>query len=209
MPPEYWSFIGVSALLVVMPGPDMALVARNTVAGGRSDGAYTIAGTMVGLMVHATAAVVGLSAVIATSARLFTAVKVAGAVYLVWLGVSALFAARSGDLDRPVGGAPAASGGRGNPFTQGLLTNVLNPKIAVFFLSFVPQFIGPGSGATPQIVVLSATFLALGAIWLSCYLFAVHALAGVLGRPSVTQWFERIVGVALIGMGVGLAVDRT
>lgn len=207
MPLELWSFIGVAALLVMVPGADMALVARNTLAGGRPAGVRTVIGTLLGVGVHAGAAVVGLSMMIAVSATAFNIVKFAGAAYLVWLGLQTLWATRH----RPhtSSGEPAGrrfGGLADGPLRQGVVTNVLNPKLAVFFLSLLPQFVDPAQPATPQILVLAATFIAMGALWLGIYVVAVDSLSAVLTRPAVKKWSDRVIGTVLLALGARLAV---
>src|SRR5688500_6266113 len=134
-------FIAVATLVVVTPGPDMTLVARNTFASGRLSGLATSAGTCSGLLVHATAAALGLSAVLLASSQAFTVVKVAGAAYLIFLGIRTILGARRETSFR--------DGAKVDPwaaYRQGILTNVLNPKVAIFFLSLLPQFVEPGPG---------------------------------------------------------------
>ena len=210
VPADYWSFIGVAALIVIVPGADMALVARNTLAGGRSAGLRTATGTILGLGVHAGAAVVGLSAVISTSASAFNIIKLIGAAYLVWLGLQTLWATRARNKVPSGRSATKWSTGRmGAPLMQGALTNLLNPKLAVFFLSFLPQFVDPARPASSQIIVLATTFIVMGALWLGTYIAAVDALAGVLARPAVKRWSDRVVGATLVGLGARLAVVRS
>jgi threonine/homoserine/homoserine lactone efflux protein len=171
MPTEFWSFVALATLVVIVPGADMALVTRNTLTGGRSAGLRTATGTLLGLCVHAGAALVGLSIVIAASAAAFNTVKLIGAAYLVWLGLQTLWNTRTRtwarSSDQP-STKPAPGVGKA-PVVQGILTNVLNPKLAVFFLSFLPQFVDSARPATPQIIVLATTFIAMGAIWLGTY----------------------------------------
>ena len=205
MPTEFWSFVAVAALIVIVPGADMALVARNTLAGGRSAGFRTATGTLLGLGVHAGAALVGLSVVIATSAAAFNLVRLVGASYLVWLGLQTLWATREGV---PPGESSMRSLPRGAdaPLVQGMVTSVLNPKLAAFFLSFLPQFVDVSRPATPQILLLAVTFIAMGAIWLVMYVVAVDRLSGVLGRPAVRKWMDRLIGTTLIALGLRLAI---
>jgi threonine/homoserine/homoserine lactone efflux protein len=207
VPTEFWSFIAVATIIVVVPGPDMALVARNTLAGGRSVGLRTATGTLLGLSIHAGAALVGLSVVIAASAAAFNVVKLAGAAYLIWLGLQTLWITRKLDslnIDRSPSLPRVAAG----PLVQGVLTNVLNPKLAVFFLSFLPQFVDPSMPATPQILLLATAFIAMGAMWLIMYVVAVDHLAGVLTRPAVKRWLDRIIGTTLVALGLRLATAR-
>jgi len=198
-------FLAVAAIVVVTPGPDMALVMRNTLAGGRPAGLATSIGTCSGLLVHATAAALGLSAVLVASSRAFTLVKLAGAAYLVVLGIRTLVQAGRADL-------AAAETGRARSgwtaYRQGVLTNVLNPKIAVFFLSLLPQFVDPGAGFTARLLLLAAVFIAIGLAWLTLYTFAFGALGGVLSRARVRRTIERITGAVLVALGVRLAVAR-
>jgi threonine/homoserine/homoserine lactone efflux protein len=209
VPTEFWSFVAVAAIIVIVPGADMALVARNTLIGGRSAGLRTATGTLLGLGVHAGAALIGLSVVIAASATAFNAVRLAGAAYLVWLGLQTLWRTRNRPGFVIVDGPDTRSSLRHAPLVQGVLTNVLNPKLSVFFLSFLPQFVDGSRPATPQILVLTGTFIAMGAIWLGTYVVAVDQLSGVLTRPAVKRWLDRVIGTTLVGLGIRLAVART
>jgi threonine/homoserine/homoserine lactone efflux protein len=211
VPTEFWSFVAVATLIVIVPGADMALVARNTLAGGRAAGLRTATGTLLGLGIHAGAALVGLSVVIAASATAFNLVRLVGAAYLVWLGLQTLWASRNRvravPIDEP---SPRSLPRVGDaPLVQGTLTNVLNPKLAVFFLSFLPQFVDPSRPATPQILVLASTFIAMGAIWLGTYVVAVDRLSGVLTRPAVKRWLDRFIGTTLVALGIRLAIAET
>jgi threonine/homoserine/homoserine lactone efflux protein len=208
VPTEFWSFVAVATVIVIVPGVDMALVARNTLAGGRSAGFRTATGTLLGLGVHAGAALAGLSVVIAASATAFNLVRLAGAAYLVWLGLQTLWSTRNrARIDQASGRALPRMAG--SPLIQGLLTNVLNPKLAVFFLSFLPQFVDLSVPATTQILLLAGTFIAMGAIWLLIFVVAVDQLSGVLGRPAVRRWMDRLIGTTLIALGIRLAIVET
>jgi threonine/homoserine/homoserine lactone efflux protein len=181
-------------------------VARNTLAGGRRAGLETSLGTCTGLLVHSLAAAIGLSALLLASARGFTIVKLAGAGYLVFLGIRTLVGAgRDGGW---LGGAPWGAAARVPAFRQGVLTNVLNPKIAVFFLSLLPQFVESGPGATARLLFLAAIFIGIGLVWLVGYTFALHAIGGVLSRSRVRAWVERTTGAVLVVLGLRLAVER-
>jgi len=208
VPTQFWSFVAVATIIVVVPGPDMALVARNTLAGGRSAGLRTATGTLLGLSIHAGAALVGLSVVIAASATAFNMVKLAGAAYLIWLGLETLWTTRKRDV-LDVSRSPSLPRVAAAPLVQGILTNVLNPKLAVFFLSFLPQFVDPSMPATPQILLLASTFIAMGAIWLVLYVVAIDQLSGVLTRPAVKRWLDRVIGTTLVALGIRLAIGET
>jgi len=208
VPAEIWSFIGVAAIVVLVPGADMALVARNTVADGRRAGFRTATGTILGLSVHAAAAVVGLSAVIAASATAFNVVKFLGAAYLIWLGIQTLWSTRRRPTRVAGHDTPKALPSlRGTPLVQGFLTNVLNPKLAVFFLSFLPQFVDSGGPVVIQTLVLAGVFIVMGVAWLATYVSAVDLLSGVLARPTVKRWSDRVVGAVLAGLGLRLATS--
>ena len=200
------AFIGISAALIVVPGPDMVLIAKNVVMRGRRAGFMTAAGTMTGILVHAMAAVLGLSAIVATSAAAFTVVKLVGALYLVVLGIQALLESRKISTPQDAGGSPARNG-RGN-FMQGVLTNVLNPKVALFFLTFLPQFVEPNGAIISQTLLLAAIFWLMGAGWLALYAAIIGRISTFLSRPRVARAIQRVSGVVLVGLGLRLAAER-
>jgi threonine/homoserine/homoserine lactone efflux protein len=193
------AFVGVAVVLTLTPGPDMALVLRNTVRSGRSSGFRTVAGIAVGLAVWATATALGVAAVLAASATVFTALKVAGGIYLVYLGVQALRSLRRGDA------APENVKPSGSPFRQGLVTNLLNPKLAVLFTTLLPQFISRDDPAVAKSILLAAVFVTIGLTWLVSYTFIVGAVARSRVFRRVT---EAVSGVVLIALGVRLAFER-
>jgi threonine/homoserine/homoserine lactone efflux protein len=192
------AFAVVAIVLSLTPGPDMALVLRNTLRGGRAAGFRTVAGIAVGLLGWATASALGVAAVLAASANVFTALKLAGAVYLVYLGVQSLRSLRHGDESSE---APRR---RGSPFRQGLVTNLLNPKLAVLFTTLLPQFISPGDPAAKS-ALLAGVFVGIGLTWLVTYTLIV----GVVARSRrFRRATEAVSGAVLIVLGVRLAVER-
>lgn len=193
------AFVGVAVVLTLTPGPDMALVLRNTVRGGRSSGFRTVGGIAVGLVVWATATALGIAAVLAASTSVFTALKVAGGVYLVYLGVQAL---RSLRRDEDPFLAPRPSG---SPFRQGLVTNLLNPKLAVLFTTLLPQFISADDPAVAKSVLLAVVFVSIGLSWLLTYTLIVGAVARSRAFRRVT---EAISGVVLVALGARLVFQR-
>ncbi len=203
------AFLPVAALLIVVPGPDVLLVVRNAVA-GRTTGLATAAGTVMGLLVHVTAATVGLSALVASSATAFSVVKVVGAAYLVLLGLQSLWSSRKtvrGDHGRGVSG-PAPVGARtslGSALRQGLLTNVLNPKVAVFFVAFLPQFVPAGAPTLQSTAVLGAAFVLMTSAYLLLLVAATVRAATLLARPAVRRALDRTAGVVFVGFGIRLA----
>ncbi|HEV8215030.1 MAG TPA: LysE family translocator [Gemmatimonadaceae bacterium] len=226
--PRLLAFVGVAALLTVLPGADMALVTRNVLALGRRRTMLTILGIGAGCLIHATASALGISAILATSATAYNVVKTVGAAYLVWLGVQSIrgssaawqlgsSAARQLGSSAVVGGRVAERPSsrvaerpscRAAAFTQGFLTNVLNPKVAIFYLTFLPQFIAPGEPVLTRSLMLASIHIVMGLIWLTAYAWFIDRLGAVLTRPAVKAWLERVTGGLLIALGARLAWER-
>ena len=203
------AFIPVALLLTLIPGADTALVTRNALALGMRGARWTILGILTGCLIHATASALGLSAILATSARAYETVKLVGAAYLVWIGVQGIRNARddrSADPSTALG-MTALQGGQ-HPFTQGFLTNILNPKVALFYLTFLPQFIPAGAPVLRTSLLLAMIHNALGFAWLSIYARFVDRLRSALTRPVVKAWLERVTGGALVLLGARLAWSR-
>jgi len=203
--PRLYAFIGVAALLTVLPGADMALVTRNVLAVGRRRAMLTIAGICTGCVIHATASALGLSAILATSATAFNVVKTLGAGYLIWIGIQSI---REAGQPATVASDDSARRARLGPFLQGFLTNILNPKVAVFYLTFLPQFISPGEPVLRRSLLLASIHIAMGFVWLTAYAWFIDRLGAVLTRPRVKAWLERVTGGLLIALGARLAWER-
>jgi RhtB (resistance to homoserine/threonine) family protein len=203
--PRLYAFIGVAALLTILPGADMALVTRNVLALGRRRAMLTIAGICAGCVIHATASALGLSAILATSATAFNVVKTLGAGYLVWIGIQSI---REAGQPAAVVAADTSRRARLGPFLQGFLTNILNPKVAVFYLTFLPQFISPGEPVLRRSLLLASIHIVMGFIWLTAYAWFIDRLGAVLTRPRVKAWLERVTGGLLIALGARLAWER-
>lgn len=204
---ELIAFCAVAGVVIVTPGVDMALVMKNVLARGRTAGFYTIVGVCSGMVVYGVCSALGLSAILSRSTTAFTVVKLAGAAYLIYLGVQAIRASFQQKSDKAATSARVARPGAGKRewYLQGLLSNLLNPKIAVFFLTFIPQFITPDDPPLVAPLLLTALFLGLGFGWLILYLYAIDRLAGLLRGPRAQRILERITGTALIALGVRLA----
>ena len=202
MPDLLLPYLGVIAVLTITPGPDMVLVLRNGVRGGPAAAWATGLGCCTGIAVHATLAVLGLSAILAASSEAFTVVKLAGAAYLVFLGIQAIAGSA-----RPLADADAPPPG-GSPYRQGLLTNLLNPKIALLFLTLLPQFVADGEPRVATTALLAAIFLASAVIWWRAFSLLVGPLGRFLSRPRVVAWFERGTGALLVAIGVRVALER-
>jgi threonine/homoserine/homoserine lactone efflux protein len=208
MDPQIIAFATVAALVTVLPGADMALVARNVLAYGRVAGYLTSIGCCRGLWAHAVASALGVSAILMTSATLFSAVKVVGGLYLAMLGVLSLRRAwRADTVSGTVTRAVSTQGGKG-AFVQGLLSNLLNPKVAVFYLTLLPQFIRPGDPVLARSLLLAGVHVVIGLVWLTAYTYFLGRLSSLLNRTRFRQALEGITGAVLIGLGARLAWDR-
>jgi RhtB (resistance to homoserine/threonine) family protein len=203
--PRLIAFMGVAAILIILPGADMALITRNTLALGRRRTMLTIVGICAGCVIHATASAFGLSAILATSAAAFNVMKTIGAAYLVWIGIQSIRSA--GAPTAPPSTGPQKHQGVG-PFLQGFLTNVLNPKVAIFYLTFLPQFIAPGEPVLRRSFLLAGIHIVMGFAWLTAYAWFVDRLGAILTRPRVKAWLERVTGGVLIALGARLAWER-
>jgi threonine/homoserine/homoserine lactone efflux protein len=202
-----WSFLPVAALLIVVPGPDTALVTKNALLHGRQAALGTSLGVSTGLVVWTVAAALGLAAVVRASEIAFTALKLVGAAYLIWLGVQALLIARRSPTsvaDAPLRARPL--GGLGG-FRQGLASDLANPKIAVLFTSLLPQFVSAGASTLMPFLLLGAIFVAMTLSWLIGYSLVAVKASATLQRPIVARTLERFTGVVLIGLGMRLATE--
>ena len=203
-------FLIASVLVTIVPGADMALVTRQVLLGGPRLAQKTIAGNLTGLVVHGLALAIGLSALLVASAAAYTVVKLAGAAYLCVLGVSALLAARRRSS---VGGAAAADTAPALPsrrraYAHGLISTVLNPKPALFFLTFLPQFVDEQRSVVAQVAFLAGIHILVGLVWLTFYAHLVHRAHRVLTRSDVRRWVEGATGAVLVALGIRVAVER-
>ena len=204
------AFIAVATLLTITPGADMALVTRNALTGGRRPALLASAGIVSGLLVWATLSALGISALLNASATAFTILKLAGAAYLIFLGVQALWATRHGYV--PV----AETAGSGSvqaiaapvAYRQGLLSNLLNPKVGVFYTSLLPQFVTVDDGVASQSLALALIHIVIGIVWLVAYTGFVVRAGAVLRRPGVRVWLDRVTGTVLVALGLRLATER-
>ncbi len=197
------AFLVVAAVVIVTPGQDTALTIRNTLAGARRAGVATAAGVSAGQAVWTIATSIGLAAVVASSEPVFQAIKLAGAAYLVVLGLQSLRDAlrKRVRTERPVASATRTP----RAFRQGLLSNLGNPKMAVFFTSLLPQFGGESFGA---LLALGLVFCAMTFVWLSAYAAAVAKAGDVLRRPAIRRVLDVVVGAVLVSLGFRLATER-
>ena len=199
------AFTGIVAIVTLTPGADTMLVVRSAIVRGRRAGLLTVLGVCSGLFVHATLSALGLSVVLVRSARTFEAVKLAGAVYLAFLGLQAL---RSAVRGVPLDERPSHPAGVHRAFAEGLLTNVLNPKVAIFYLAFLPQFVGPRDPVLAKSILLASIHFVEGMIWLSFVTVFVSRLRSVLAQPRVQRALEGVSGLVFIAFGVKLAMSE-
>ena len=222
MPHQFVPFVGLVVIIILIPGPDMTLTIRNGLSGGRSLAFWTGIGACFGLTLWGALSAAGLAALVAASDTAYNAVRYTGVAYLVWMGAAALWHARhapatSESTTQPTTQPTAETtpprerfGGPARTtraaITQGFLSNSLNPKIAVFFLTLIPQFIDKGEPKTRVTVIMSATFVALSIVFYRVLSIAVAKFSAVLVTGRARLWIERIAGCALIGLGLQVAL---
>jgi RhtB (resistance to homoserine/threonine) family protein len=206
-----WAFLGVSILVIVTPGPDTAITIRNALFGGRPGGIFTALGIACGQVVWALATSLGIVALLIASEPLFLAVKYAGAAYLIYLGAVAIRdALRRSHATREQ--APSASiATRLRPqaaFRHGLISDLSNPKMAVFFASLLPQFVAPGEESFAAFMALGLIFAIMTFVWLALYSLVIARAGDWLRRPAVRRTIEGVTGALLVGLGVRLAAEQ-
>ena len=194
-------FVGVSVVVIATPGPDTALTIRNALVGRRA-GVLTAAGVASGQLAWALLTAFGVASVLAAHQNLLVVLRVAGGAYLVYLGARALWSSwRSSTAPPPL---PRAGGRRG--YAQGLVSNLANPKMAVFFLSLLPQFAGP-EAPLPALAGLGLLFAVMTLVWLSVYALLVDRARKLLQRNVFRRWMDRVTGVVLVALGIRLATE--
>ncbi len=202
---SYGSFLAFAVVLTLVPGPDFAVVTKNTLASGRWRGAWSAGGVTCSNVVQGAAAAAGLSAVILRVEPLFQAIKWAGVAYLVYLGVQAVRSAIRGEyapLDE-AGGAQRAGGVAFGGWRQGFLSNITNPKVLVFYLAVLPQSLPPGAGI-PVVLVFALSHALLGLI----YLLTLHRARRLLARRPVRRGLDATTGAVLLGFSTRLATEH-
>jgi threonine/homoserine/homoserine lactone efflux protein len=202
-----WAFVGVAALVIVTPGPDTALTMRNALLGGRGAGVATAAGVVAGLAVWTVAASVGLAALLVASEPAFVVLKLAGAAYLVLLGAQSLVHAWRGRATEDRARAGPRLGPRA-AWRQGLLNDLGNPKIAVFFTTLLPQFAPADGPAFATLLGLGLLFCAMTFVWLCVYSVAVAQAGRALRRPRVRRALDAVMGAVLVALGFRVALER-
>jgi len=199
------AYLVAAGLLTLTPGLDTALILRTAAVEGPRRAAFAALGIIGGCLVWGAAVALGLGALLAASKIAFTVLKWAGAAYLVWLGLNLILKPRD-RFDLPEG--QASAGGDLAWMRRGLLTNLLNPKVGVFYISFLPQFLPLGVAPAPFIFLLAVIHAVLGLAWSACLIGATRPIAGALKRAAVVRWLDRLTGGVFLGFGVRLALER-
>lgn len=207
MPADLLAFVGVAALAIMTPGPDTALIVRNTIGGGRAAGFANVGGVAVGLALWSGATIVGLTALLLAFAPVYAVIRVAGAAYLVFLGVQAVRSALRGGSRDPVAArtppvAPHAA------FRQGLVSDLGNPKLGAFMTSLLPQFVTPGGSPALQLTVLCSVFAAMTIGWFAFSVLAVSRGAHIFARSRVRRTLDGVTGTVLVAFGIRLATEH-
>jgi threonine/homoserine/homoserine lactone efflux protein len=203
---DFAAFLAVSAVVIVTPGQDTALTIRTALLGGRRAGVFTAVGVAAGQAVWTLAASAGLAALLVASEPAFLALKLVGAAYLVYLGAHALYvAARSNGTPTVCRDASGVGLAAGTACRQGLISNLGNPKMAIFFTSLLPQFTPAGQASFGALLLLGLVFCSLTLAWLSAYAVAVARAGDFLRRPRIRRAIEAVTGAVLVALGIRVA----
>jgi RhtB (resistance to homoserine/threonine) family protein len=204
-----WTYILTVTILTLTPGVDTLLIVRNTARGGWKDGALSSLGICSGLFVHASVSALGIAIILLQTAWVFSALKLAGACYLVWLGGSCFKKAIKG-RGRP----DVASHTSAQTFSairslrEGVLSNILNPKTVIFYMAFLPQFIDPSQSALSQSLFLASLHFVIAMVWQCTLALIVVYAKSAIGRPSISRLFDTVTGFLFVGLGLKLALGK-
>ncbi len=201
---DFFTFLVLTLFVVMSPGVDTALITKRTILDGRKNGYKMALGITSGSLVHTFAAAFGLSAILLQSALAFDIVKYIGAIYLIYLGISS-FSKRRNHNDMQEADTTLK---RKSAFKQGLLSNVLNPKVAMFFITFLPQFVQSGTDVTFQLIMMGVIYTSLSITWFLLYVFFINYLRKWLMSETVQTFMDKTTGLVLIGFGIKLALEK-
>lgn len=201
---DFFTFLVLSLFVVMSPGIDTALITKRTISDGRKDGYKMALGLSTGSLVHTFAAAFGISAILMQSAVAFEIVKYIGALYLIYLGLSSLISKKKVASDENENNPEIKK----SAFKQGLFSNVLNPKVAMFFLTFLPQFVKTGEDATQQLIMMGVIYTVLSITWFFVYVLLINYLRVWLMSPKVQRIMDKATALVLIGFGLKLALDK-
>jgi RhtB (resistance to homoserine/threonine) family protein len=208
MPNHLLVYVGVVIAIALLPGPDTAVVTKNALIHGRDAALGSAVGVNVGLSVWTLATALGVAAIIRSSAVVYDTLRLIGALYLIWIGLRALWDSRSQKAGaQATSTQPRTLDGRAG-FRQGVISNLANPKVGIFFTSLLPQFVSSGHSALLQMLMLGAIFVAFNVVWMCSYALAAVRLSDWLSRARVKATIDRFTGVVLVGVGIRLAVER-
>ncbi|TKC18910.1 LysE family translocator [Robertmurraya kyonggiensis] len=199
---DFLTFLLLSLFVVMSPGIDTALITKRTILQGQQAGFKIALGITTGCLVHTFAAALGLSAILMQSALAFEIIKYVGAVYLIYLGLSSFIKRKNKQVLQT---QPEV---KNSAFKQGLLSNVLNPKVAVFFITFLPQFVSTDTNTSLQLILMGTTYTFLSIAWFVIYVLFINILREWLMSPKVQSVIDKSTGLVLIGFGLKLALDK-
>ncbi|TXY07186.1 LysE family translocator [Vibrio mimicus] len=205
---NFEAFLIAITILTLTPGLDTALVIRNTSRAGFADGCTTSLGICFGLFVHATFSAIGISAILAQSAELFQFVKMIGAAYLIWLGISSLRSLMKTGQGIEVASLTHSQFRLTRSLREGFLSNVLNPKTAVFYLAFLPQFINPEYSPLAQSLLMALIHFAIAMVWQCGLAGALSSAKNLLKNASFMRWMEGTTGFVLVALGIKLLLEK-
>lgn len=203
---EFFTFLVLSLFVVMSPGIDTALITKRTISDGRNDGYKMALGITTGSLVHTFAAAFGLSAVLMQSAVAFEIVKYVGAIYLIYLGLTSFISRNKKKVSHLKDQNTTEI--KKSAFKQGLFSNVLNPKVAMFFITFLPQFVKAGENVTQQLLIMGVIYTLMSISWFFIYVFFINYLRDWLMSPKIQGIMDKATGLVLIGFGLKLALDK-
>lgn len=204
---QFITFLIAITLLTISPGVDTLLVMRNTARGGWKDGLVTSLGICSGLFVHAAVSAVGISVILLQSAWAFNALKFAGALYLIWLGIQSIRNLKALPMNQ-VRGVGVRTTSWIRSIREGLLSNVLNPKTIVFYMAFLPQFISPTQSPMVQSLFMAGIHFVIGLVWLGILTVVVCRLKSFGASSGIEKWVQGVTGGVMILLGIKLAADK-
>lgn len=205
---NHYLFVLMCIFVIILPGPDTAIVTKNTITAGKAGGLKTVFGICCALLIHTSAAVLGLSALIVKSAFLFSIFKYVGAIYLIYLGVRTLCSLKKKEVAASVEINSIGTSVSSTCYKQGFLTNLLNPKVAILFLTFFPQFVESKSNTFLPFLTMGMIYILLTIIWSILYVYLIHQISTFMKKPKTQSMIEGITGTILVGFGIKLFLEK-
>lgn len=205
----FYLFVFMSIFFIILPGPDIAIATKNTVTVGKVGGLKTVLGICSALLIHTSAAVLGLSAIIMKSALIFSVFKYVGAVYLLYMGIKTLWSLKKKGEAASVEMNTKSKFVSSSCFKQGFLTNILNPKVSILFITLFPQFINSESNTFIPFLLMGTTYTVMTALWSFLYVYLINYISAFMKKPKTQNIIEGITGTILIGFGIKLVLEKT